>query len=182
MAIDYEKLKAWDFGEQVVDWTWEKSALYALGVGLGFDPVDPDQLRYTYEPGMLALPTMAVVVAPSHFWLRDPATGVDWKRVVHGEEGITLHQTLLPQGRYVTRSRVDEIIDKGEGKGALIYMTREVCERRVRGRPSPRSRARPSAAGTAVSAGPLVPSDRCTSFPNASPTIPATCRPCRSRP
>ena len=128
MTIDYEKLKAWDFGEQVVEWTWEKSALYALGVGLGFDPVDPDQLGFTYEPAMLALPTMAVVVAPSNFWLRDPATGVDWKRVVHGEEGITLHQTLLPQGRFVTRSRVDEIIDKGQGKGALIYMTREVSD------------------------------------------------------
>jgi len=128
MAIDYEKLKAWDFGEQTVVWTWEKSALYALGVGLGADPLDPDQLRFVYEPGMLALPTMAVVVPPSGFWLRDPRTGVDWKRVVHGEEGITLHQPLRAEGRYTTRSRVDEIIDKGEGRGALIYMTREVAD------------------------------------------------------
>ncbi len=128
MVIDYDQLKAWDFGEQTVDWTWQKSALYALGVGLGFDPLDPDQLRFAYEPRMLALPTMAVVMAPSGFWLRDPATGVDWKRVVHGEEGVTLHRTLPVEGRFVSRSRIDEIVDKGAGRGALIYMTREVSD------------------------------------------------------
>ncbi|MBT5432464.1 MAG: MaoC/PaaZ C-terminal domain-containing protein [Alphaproteobacteria bacterium] len=128
MAIDYEKLKAWDFGEHGLDWRWQDSALYALGVGLGFDPEDNDQLRFTWEEDMLALPTMAVVLASSHFWLRDPETGVDWKKVVHGEEGMVLHRPLPSQGSFVTRSRIDEIIDKGEGRGALIYMTREVFD------------------------------------------------------
>ncbi|MBN35794.1 MAG: 3-alpha,7-alpha,12-alpha-trihydroxy-5-beta-cholest-24-enoyl-CoA hydratase [Rhodospirillaceae bacterium] len=126
MTIDYDKLKAWDFGDHVATWTWEDSALYALSVGLGFDPVDANELRFTYEKDMLALPTMAVVMAPSGFWLRDPETGVDWKRVVHGEEGVTLHRPLPAEARIVARSRIDEIIDKGEGRGALIYISREV--------------------------------------------------------
>jgi len=128
MAIDYDHLKAWDFGEHRVDWTWQDSALYALGVGVGHDPLDPDQLRFTFERDMLALPTMAVVLAPSGFWLRDPRTGVDWKRVVHGEEGLTLHKPLPASGRFVATSRIEEIIDKGEGRGALIYIAREVRE------------------------------------------------------
>jgi hypothetical protein len=81
MAIDYEKLKAWPFPEEPRAWTWEDSALYALGVGLGHDPLDDEELRFVYEKGMMALPTMAVVLPPPGFWLRDPKTGVDWKRV-----------------------------------------------------------------------------------------------------
>ncbi|MBC6440184.1 MAG: MaoC family dehydratase N-terminal domain-containing protein [Rhodospirillales bacterium] len=128
MTIDYDALKAWDFGEHHVDWMWQDSALYALGCGLGHDPLDPDQLRFTCEKNMLALPTMAVVMSPSGFWLHDPATGVDWKRVVHGEESLILYRPLPPEGQFVTRSRIDEIIDKGEGRGALIYITREVSD------------------------------------------------------
>ena len=128
MAIDYEKLKAWSFPEEVRTWTWQDSALYALGVGLGHDPVDEDQLRFVYEKDMVALPTMAVVLPPSGFWLRDPETGVDWKRVVHGEEGLTLHRPVPVEGRFVTKSRVEDIIDKGEGRGALIYIVRDVID------------------------------------------------------
>jgi acyl dehydratase len=128
MTIEYDKLKAWQFPEEERNWTWEDTALYALGVGVGHDPLDEDQLRFVYEKDMKALPTMAVVLQPSGFWLRDPATGVDWKRVVHGEESLVLHRPLPAEGRFVTRSRVDEIVDKGEGRGALIYLVREVFD------------------------------------------------------
>ncbi len=124
MAIDYEKLKAWKLPEIELDWTWQDSALYALGVGLGHDPLDEEQLAFVYEKDMRALPTMAVIAAAHGFWLRDPATGVDWKRVVHGEEGVTIHAPIPPVGRFVGRSWVEEIIDKGEGKGALILIKR----------------------------------------------------------
>src|SRR3546814_11551380 len=67
--------------------TRRASALYALGVGCGHEPLDPGDLRHVYEDGLLALPTMAVVLGYPGFWLKDPETGVDWRRVLHGEQG-----------------------------------------------------------------------------------------------
>ncbi|MEM7122773.1 MAG: MaoC/PaaZ C-terminal domain-containing protein [Pseudomonadota bacterium] len=128
MAIDYESLKAWSFPEETRTWTWQQTALYALGVGVGHDPVDENELRFVYEKEMKALPTMAVVLTPPGFWLRDPKTGVDWKKVVHGEESLTLHRAIPAEGTFLTRSRVEEIIDKGEGRGALLYMLRDIID------------------------------------------------------
>ena len=103
--------------------------LYALGLGLGSDPMDADQLRYVYEEGLRALPTMAVVLAYPGFWIKDPKTGVDWVRVVHGEQGIEIHKPLPISGTLVGRSRITDIIDKGEGKGVLIYSERKVTDK-----------------------------------------------------
>ena len=41
---------------------------------------------------------------------------------------MTLHRPLPVAGWFVTRSRVEEIIDKGAGKGALIYLVREISD------------------------------------------------------
>lgn len=128
MAIDYGKLKTWPFRDIEQTLTRKDTMLYALGLGLGADPTDRDQLRFVYEEGLLALPTMAVVMGYPGFWVKDPATGVDWKKVLHGEQGLQLHRPLPVEGRIVGRMRVDEIIDKGVQKGAFMYSTREVFD------------------------------------------------------
>jgi acyl dehydratase len=61
-------------------------------------------------------------------WLKDPATGVDWVRLVHGEQGLRLHCPIPPEGEVIGRTRVSQIIDKGPGKGALIYTERTVLD------------------------------------------------------
>src|SRR4029078_8426616 len=63
------------------------------------------------------------------FWLKDPATGVDWKKVLHGEQGLKIHEPLPASGTVVGVTRIDELIDKGAGKGALLYSTRESREK-----------------------------------------------------
>ncbi len=129
MAIDYDKLKNWDFGEIEQTYTTKDSILYALGLGLGADPMDERQLRFVYEDGMAALPTMSVVLGYPGFWLKDPETGVDWVKVLHGEQGIIVHKPLPAEGTVVGRTRVTEIIDKGEGRGALILSERDVVDK-----------------------------------------------------
>lgn len=61
-------------------------------------------------------------------WLKDPATGVDWVRLVHGEQGLRLHRPVPPEGEVIGRTRVSQIIDKGPDKGALIYTERTVTD------------------------------------------------------
>ncbi len=130
MTIDYQRLKDWPFEDVVQAYTARDTILYALGVGLGEDPTDPQQLKFLYEDGLHALPTLAVVLSRPGFWVRDPRSGVDWKQVLHGEQGLVLHRPLPPEGEVSARTRIDEIVDKGPGKGALIYSSRTLVDRR----------------------------------------------------
>ncbi|MEF7616724.1 MaoC/PaaZ C-terminal domain-containing protein [Aquincola sp. MAHUQ-54] len=126
MAIDYPRLKARPFADVVQHYTARDCILYALGIGLGQDPLDEAQLRFTYERGLQMLPTMPVVIGYGGFWLREPDTGVRWEGVVHGEQRLTIHEPLPTDAVVVGRTRVDEIVDKGPGRGALVYTSREI--------------------------------------------------------
>ena len=128
MTIEYQRLKNWPFEDVVQRYAAKDSILYALGVGLGEDPTDPQELKFLYEDGLKALPTLAVVLSRPGFWVRDPRSGVDWKKVLHGEQGLILHRPLPPEGEVKSRTRIDEIVDKGAGKGALIYSSRTLVD------------------------------------------------------
>jgi acyl dehydratase len=127
--IDPDKLLAWDFGEIEHRYTARDSILYALGVGLGRDPTDLRQLRFVYEEDLLALPTMPVVLASPGFWVKNPKSGVDWVRVLHGEQGVVLHRPVPAAGSLVGVTRITDILDKGTGKGALAYLERKLYDR-----------------------------------------------------
>ena len=128
MAIDYDKIMNWPFEEVVQSYDTRDSILYALGVGLNMDPLDEEQLRFTYEDNMNALPTMAVVLGTPGFWVKDPDSGIDWVKVLHGEQGMVLHKPLPPAATVTATTKVTEIIDKGEGKGALLLQERTVTD------------------------------------------------------
>ncbi len=72
--------------------------LYALGVGLGLDPMDEQQLAFVYEKNLKALPTMAAVIGYPGCWVKDLDTGIDWVKLVAGEYDLTLHRPLAPRG------------------------------------------------------------------------------------
>ncbi|MDJ0388472.1 MaoC/PaaZ C-terminal domain-containing protein [Roseomonas sp. E05] len=127
--IDYEKLLNFPIPEVRQRVTPRDAVFYALSVGLGQDPLDKRQLDYVDAHRRLrVLPSMAVVLGHPGFWLGNPATGVDAVRLVHGEQSITLHQPLPAEGEIIGRTRVTGLVDKGEGKGALLYSEKEVIE------------------------------------------------------
>jgi len=128
MPIDYQKLKHWPFEDLVHAYTAKDCMLYALGLGVGADPLDLQQLRFVYEKDLQVLPTMAVVLASPGFWLQQPGTGVNWKAVLHGEQGLTIHRPLRASGTLIGKMAIDEIVDKGPDKGALIYSRRELYD------------------------------------------------------
>lgn len=96
-----------------------ETMLYALGVGLGDDPLNEDELRFIYEKELRAVPTLATVVA----WGAGVSTdrlGVNLKMVLHGEEQTIFHRPMPVAAAIVADSGVAEVYDKGEGKGAVI--------------------------------------------------------------
>ena len=124
MAINYDKLMAWPFEDVRQRYTRRDTMLYALGIGLGADPTDEAELRFVYEKELLALPTFPVVLGYPGPWILDPATGVDGVRLVHGEQSLVIHKLPAPEGEVIGRTRVTGVVDKGAGKGALIFSER----------------------------------------------------------
>jgi acyl dehydratase len=129
MTINYERLKSWPFPEIEHSYRGKDSILYALGLGFGADPMDRDQLRFVYEEGLQALPTMATVLAYPGQFAKNPESGIDWKRVVHGEQSFVIHKPLPAAATVVGRTVIEEIVDKGAGKGALLYSRRDVRDK-----------------------------------------------------
>jgi acyl dehydratase len=129
MPIQYETLLNFPIPEVRQSLRWQDTALYALSLGCGQDPMDAGDLRFVTEgAAMQALPTMAVVLGYPGFWLRDPAAGVDALRLVHGEQAVTIHAPLPAEGEVIGRSRVTGLVDRGEGKGALLYSERVILD------------------------------------------------------
>lgn len=128
MAIDRNKLLGWEFPEVTQTYGHRDTILYALGLGLGADPLDRAQLQFVYEDGLKALPTMAVTLGYPGFWLSDPRTGADWKKLLHGEQGMEFFQPLPAAGTVVGRTRVVDVIDKGAGRGALVLTQRDIVD------------------------------------------------------
>lgn len=126
MAIDPNTLLNWPFKPIEHTYTARDTMLYALGVGLGADPLDRQQLPFVYEAELRALPTFCVVLGTPGFWVKDPATGITWQKMLHGEQGFVLHRPLPPAGTVVAVTRVTDLVDKGEGKGALVYVERDI--------------------------------------------------------
>lgn len=129
MAVDYEALLNFPIPEQRQTLTKRDSILYALSVGLGADPMDTAQLDFVdHHKALRAMPAMAVVLGYPGFWLGNPATGVDAVKVVHGEQSIVWHAPLPVEGEVIGRTRVTGLVDKGPGKGALLYSEKTLTE------------------------------------------------------
>lgn len=124
MAIDAGALMDWEFPVLRQSWTDRDTILYALALGYGADPEDEAQLRFVYEQGLQAVPSMATTLCHPGFWISDPRTGIDATRAVHAEHSVTFHRALPPQGSARAQTRVRDVLDRGEGRGAMLVFER----------------------------------------------------------
>jgi acyl dehydratase len=119
MALNYDHLMGLKREGDRFRYTDRETMLYALGIGMGADPLDRNELPFVFEqPGLKTVPSMASVLARVPL-LKD--SGYDYTKVVHGEQRLTLHRPLPPEGELIASARVTQAYDKGAGKGAIIY-------------------------------------------------------------
>ena len=113
--------------ENEISWTSKDSLLYALGVGAGQTDPTGFELDFTTEntrdTPQRAFPTQVVVLGGG--------SGVDFgdfnlAALLHGEQHVTLHQTLPAEGSGRGRGRVAAMHDKG--KAALVVLETEVSD------------------------------------------------------
>lgn len=103
--------------------------LYALGVGMGRDPMDETELAFVYEKNLKVVPTAATVLAAGLRGRVGPApemppghrqSQINFLMVVHGEQKVELHKPLPASGTFTAEGRTIGAYDKGPGKGAVI--------------------------------------------------------------
>jgi acyl dehydratase len=117
MAIEYPAILDLKRSGMEFSWTDRDTMLYALGIGMGADPMDAKELPFVYERELKAVPTLASVVA----WGAQPGNmSINFMMVVDGERTITFHKPMPGAGNIVAESRVVGAWDKGAGKGAVI--------------------------------------------------------------
>ena len=129
--IDYKQLMDWKFPPIEHTYSVDDTMRYALALGLGDDPMDLQQLQFvndTIAGTPLAMPSMAVVLGFPGSWMRNPATGIDFKKIVHGEEAIVLHRPLPVAATVLAQHRVVSIVDKGPGRGATVTYVKELTD------------------------------------------------------
>ena len=128
MPFDADQLMNFEIPSAKQTLTQRDCMLYALGVGVGSDPTDAEQLRFVYEPGLRAMPSMANVLAHPGFWMKAAETGMDWRLILHGEQKFTIHKPLPVEGNLIGHTKVKAIFDRGEGRGAYVYLERRVVD------------------------------------------------------
>jgi acyl dehydratase len=124
MPMNYDHLMSLKRTGDKFSYTDRETMLYAIGIGMGRDPYDENELPYVFEKAELkTVPTMATVLTRMAV-LKD--SGFDYTKVVHGEQRLTLDRPLPAQAELVADARVTEAYDKGPGKGAVIYTETKV--------------------------------------------------------
>lgn len=133
MTIDYDHLMNFDIPEVTQSYGPRDWGLYALSVGMGQDPAAMDELAYVaaLEDQRRVMPAIVNVLGHPGFWLADPRTGVDALRLVHGEQGMTLHADLPEEAMVTGKTRVTGLVDKGTGRGALLYHEKTLHDTRT---------------------------------------------------
>jgi acyl dehydratase len=118
--MDVQLVLARDFGRIEQTYSAKDSILYALGVGLGSKPLDPRHLKFLYEAGLLAMPSMANVLGHPGFWAIDPTYAINWKKLLHAEQRMIMHATLPPEGKVVSHIDIMGIRDLGD-RGSMMH-------------------------------------------------------------
>ena len=88
MPIAYPAILDLKSDEETVAWKDRDAMLYALGIGLGSDPLNGDELPFVYENGLKAVPTFATVLAMTEGYGRLIArSGINFARADGGFGG-----------------------------------------------------------------------------------------------
>jgi len=127
MPLDYahaKELMAATPEKLAFSYTDRDVMLYALGIGLGRDPLNRQELPFVYEKDLKVVPTFATV---SGFNAR-PLPGQELRKplamnralYLHGEQRLTMHKPLPTSGAFTTETQLLGVYDKGADKGAVV--------------------------------------------------------------
>jgi acyl dehydratase len=88
--------------------------------------VDPEAARAAGYPDVIAPPTFAVIISMrcDAQLVTDPEAGIDYSRVVHGEQSFTHHRPIVAGDRLVAVLHVDNV--RSAGGHAMVTTRSEI--------------------------------------------------------
>jgi len=133
MPIDYDDMMQSGATGLTARYDEKDVMLYALGIGMGRDPLDEKELPFVYENnGLKVVPTFASVInrgeAPPDRQRMPQKSQINFALVVDGERRITVHKPLPPKCEVVSDERMLAILDKGSATGAVLVQERVTRE------------------------------------------------------
>lgn len=100
--------------------------LYALGIGAARDPLDPQELAFTYEgKGFKLLPTFAVTFPAGMTLSLASLAGLKFNpmMLLHGEHYLEVMQPLPTAAHVTSHGRISQVYDKGSGALIMVDVT-----------------------------------------------------------
>lgn len=117
--MNLAKVHRYQFPPVEQDYSAEDAILYALALGYGSE--SSAEMPFVLETEQKVVPTICNVLGHPGFWLRDVAElGIDWKKILHGEQMLRILRPIPAAGKIVARHRIAAVEDRKE-KGAVIY-------------------------------------------------------------
>ena len=124
MPFDAHVLRDAVINDVPVGYAANDAMLYAIGVGLGRDPLDARQLAYVTElTGQKTLPTLASMIVPDSI-VSD--AGLDLGGILHRAQSLRIFRPLPASAELLANQRVVSVADRGVGVGAEIELETEL--------------------------------------------------------
>ena len=102
--------------------------MYALGLGLGADPLSREDLRFLDERALAVLPSFAVTLCSPGMWIREPALGIDFGKLVHAAQWAEFPHAMPAAAEVVGTAQVISLTDRGAGRGAGLVLERTIAD------------------------------------------------------
>ncbi|KXU33821.1 3-alpha,7-alpha,12-alpha-trihydroxy-5-beta-cholest-24-enoyl-CoA hydratase [Sphingobium sp. 22B] len=127
--MDLDRLRNWVIPAVDDDYTVKDGILYALGLGFGSDPMDENELGFVFEDGLKIVPSICNTLSHPGFWVKEPVLGLDWVKILHGEQSFVMHHPLPAEGKVKGTYRILSVEDKGKEKGAVLTLEKRLVDR-----------------------------------------------------
>ena len=127
MALDPDRIRALAWPQDTQTYSEHDLVLHALSVGYLPQGPDPRELDFVYERSLKVAPSVALTWC--HRSLSTMELGIDYRKVVHAAQALSLHAALPTRATVVSTTRIAEVWDLGPDKGALLEIERRLHDR-----------------------------------------------------
>lgn len=129
--MNLEALREHKFETTVTSYTDRDVLLYALSLGVCDNPLHDNELPFVYEKNLRVLPSVSSVLASPGFWVVNKKFGINFVKLLHGEQRAQYIRSLPPSAELRGEYRVSAVVDKGADKGALLYFDKILSDNKT---------------------------------------------------
>jgi len=120
-TLDYDRVRAHRRVAAEHEYDVARVQLYGVGVGLGFEHQNPQQLAFLRDDSPEVLPTFATVAAWDVQFLLE--LGIDWSKLIHASQSVDIITPLPSAARLTADVSIEAAYDKPD-RNATIFVVR----------------------------------------------------------